>query len=352
MTSHLNRSNSVLVLPVLVLFVAAAAALSAQDANQASPQQAPYQGVSKPPADDEIITTTIPAAKPPAGQPMNAQPANVQPAPQQTAPPAYSDPASASAPVSGNTQAEPQPTSVDPSANYPAPQGVDGTDDGIVRVAPSSPQAAPMLNQRSYPNDPDGDIVHVRALRPGELQEGTSIQVHLLDRLSTSETEKGEPFRSSVAYDVLQGGQVLIPAGSEIDGHVVDVSRGHAGGHGTMRLEPESVILPNGTRYRLHADVTGTHGSHTRVGDEGTIRPDSRAKRDGIEYGGAVGSGVVVGAIVGGPVGALTGGLIGAGAVTVHLLASHPQATLDSGTLLVFQLTDPLYLAPEGMSGN
>jgi hypothetical protein len=150
----------------------------------------------------------------------------------------------------------------------------------------------------------------------------------------------------------LQGGQVLIPAGSEIDGHVVDVSRGHTGGHGTMRLQPEAVTLPNGTHFTIHAEVTGTHGSHTRVGDEGTIRPDSRVKRDSIEYGGAVGTGVIVGAVVAGPAGALTGGLIGAGAVTVHLLVNHPQATLDSGTLLVFQLTDPLYLAPEGMSGN
>ena len=340
--ARLNRS-----FPVLVVLVASAVALSAQDATQANPQQAPYQGVSKPPADDVIITTSIPAAKPPAGQPMNTQPA-----PQQTAPPAYSDPAAATAPVSGNTQADPQPTSVDPSANFPAPQGVDGTDDGIVRVAPSNPQTDPTLNQRTYASDPDGDIVHVRPLRPDELQEGTSIQVHLLDRLSTSDSEKGEPFRSSVAYDVLQGGQVLIPAGSEIDGHVVDVSRGHTGGHGTMRLQPEAVTLPNGTHFTIHAEVTGTHGSHTRVGDEGTIRPDSRVKRDSIEYGGAVGTGVIVGAVVAGPAGALTGGLIGAGAVTVHLLVNHPQATLDSGTLLVFQLTDPLYLAPEGMSGN
>ena len=348
---RMNRSIPVLALlgPALALFVAAPAALSAQDASQASPQQdsSPYQGVSKPPADDVIITTSIPVAKPPAGQPMNTQPS-----PQQAAPLAYSDPAAASAPIPANGQGEPQPTSVDPSVNYPAPQAVDGTDDGIVRVAPSNPQAPPALNQRTYPTDPDGDIVHVRPLRPGELQEGTSIQVHLLDRLSTSETEKGEPFRSSVAYDVLQGGQVLIPAGSEIDGKVVDVSRGHTGGHGTMRLQPESVTLPNGTRFTLHAEVTGTRGSHTRVGDEGTIRPDSRVKRDSIEYGGAVGTGVVVGAVVGGPAGALTGGLIGAGAVTVHLLVNHPQATLDSGTLLVFQLTDSLYLAPEGMSGN
>jgi hypothetical protein len=51
-------------------------------------------------------------------------------------------------------------------------------------------------------------------------------------------------------------------------------------------------------------------------------------------------------------VGALTGSLIGAGAITVHLLVSHPQATLESGTTLMFMLTDSLYLAPEAVSGN
>jgi hypothetical protein len=145
---------------------------------------------------------------------------------------------------------------------------------------------------------------------------------------------------------------VLIPAGSEIDGRVVEVSSGHAGGRGSMRLQPESVILPDGARYRLRAAVTSAPGSQTHVVGEGVIQANSRAKRDGIEYGGAVGGGVVTGAIVGGPVGALAGGLIGAGAITVHLLVNHPQATLESGTTLMFTTTDRVYLAPEAMSGN
>jgi hypothetical protein len=48
----------------------------------------------------------------------------------------------------------------------------------------------------------------------------------------------------------------------------------------------------------------------------------------------------------------LTGGLIGAGAVTVHLLVSPPQATLESGTTLLFTLTEPLYLSRAVESGN
>ena len=330
---------------VMGMLVATAAALAAQDASQSNQPDNRYQGVSHPPADDAIVTSSIPEPKPPAGQPLNAQPA-----PQQV----YVDPAAANAmPANApaRAQSQPPPASVDPSVHFPVADATDGTDNGVVAIAPYG-QPSPALNTRAYADDPDGDIVHPHPLRPGELQEGTSIRVHLLDRLSTSDSAKGEPFRTRVATDVLQGGQVLIPAGSEIDGRVVEVSSGHAGGHGTMRLQPESVILPNGERFHLRAEVTGTPGSRTHVVGEGTIRPDSRAKKDGIEYGGAVGSGLVVGAVVGGPVGAVTGGLIGAGAVTVHLLISHPQATLETGTTLIFQLTDRLYLAPEAMSGN
>jgi hypothetical protein len=147
-----------------------------------------------------------------------------------------------------------------------------------------------------------------------------------------------------VASDVLQNGEVLIPAGAEIDGRVVAVSSGTPGGHGTLRLRPETVILADGRQFHMNAVVTGTPGSHTSVTGEGVINAGSRLKKDGIEYGGAVGAGAVTGAVLGGPVGALTGSLIGAGAITVHLLMDHPQATLEPGTVLLFTLTDPLNL--------
>jgi hypothetical protein len=306
------KSRSIL---VLALFAAAAATLGAQQAS-------PYQGTSNPPADDEIVTSAPVQAKPPAGQPATPAPA----------------------------QAAPQPTSVDPAMNNPVP----GADDGVVQAAPQSPAQSgqPALTQRAYASDPDGDIVHPRALGPGELAEGTTIRVKLLDRLSTASSEQGEAFSSQVASDVLQGGQVLIPAGAEIDGRVAEVSSGHMGGHGTMRLRPETVVLGDGTRYRLYAELTGTPGSHTKVGSEGSVRPDSRIKRDSVEYGGAVGAGAVTGAIVAGPVGAVTGSLIGAGVITAHLLTSHPQAVLEPGAALLFILTEPLSLVPAGPSGN
>jgi hypothetical protein len=203
-----------------------------------------------------------------------------------------------SARISARQQTEPQPSSVNSPDRFSAParSAETGNDDGIVHVA-DSPRS---LTERAYADDPDGDIVHPHARRPGEIVEGTTIRVRLLQRLSTVSSEKGEAFHTMVASDVLQGGQVVIPAGAEIDGQVIRVSSGHVGGHGSMRLAPETVTLPDGMRFRLHAEITGTPGSKTRIGSEGAITPASRLKRDGIEYGGAVGAGLVTGAVLGG----------------------------------------------------
>jgi hypothetical protein len=299
----------------------ATAALRAQEASQANP----YQGTSNPPPDDTIVTSSAPQAKPPAGHPA--------------APAAAPDPVQA--------QPQSQPAAANPAANSAAP------DSGMVAVEQSAPAPQqPALAKRSHTPDPDGDIVHPRPPQPGELPEGTTIRVELLDRLSTVSSEKGEAFRSRVASDVMQGEQVLIPAGTVIEGQVSEVSSGHPGGRGSMRLRPETVILPDGRRYQLHADLSATPGARSKVGSEGNVLPASRLKRDGIEYGGTVGAGATTGAIVGGPVGALTGGLIGAGVVTAHLLISHPQATLEAGTVLVFTLSEPLQMALAGASGN
>ena len=276
----------------------ACAALCAQ---QPSSQPGPYSGQSAPPPDDTIETSEPqqpqPLPKPPAGKPMSVQPAA----------PAY------------------------PNA---------GTDAGMVQ--PSQSQAS--LTSR-YNSDPDGDIVHPEPLPPGVLGEGAVIRVRLLDQLSTRESVKGDTFRSRVASDVMESGQILIPAGAEIDGSVVEASSGaHLGSHGTMRLRPETVILADGSRFRLQAYLAGAPGAHARVDREGTIGAETRIKRDGIEYGAAVGAGAITGAVLAGPAGALAGTIIGAGAVTTHLLVSHPQAILEPGTVLLFTLTQPLNL--------
>ena len=309
--------------PILAcaFFALAATALVAQEQSQSNP----YQGTSNPPPDDTIITTEepVPIPKPPAGHPMQQQTPAPQAAPMQPAP----------MPASG-----------------PLPQAYgDGTDSGIVGVAAGSPTLA----TRTYAADPDSDIVHPAPLPPGTLGEGTMIRVRLIDEVSSSFSEKGEPFRSRVATDVLQDGQVVIPAGSEIDGRVAEITKGKLGGHGSILLVPETVTLENGARYELHAAIYSTPGSNLRVGSEGVVTPGSRLRRDGYEYGGVVGGGMITGAILGGPAGMLAGGIIGAGVVTTHLLVSHPQANIEAGSYLMLTLTQQVQLVQAANSqGN
>lgn len=321
---------------VYALLAATAVALGAQEA---SPSNS-YEGTSNPPPDSTITTQAPQAAV--QLKPSPSRRASAAPAAQ---PKAY---------VAPKAQPAPPPYAAEtvPNEALSAADNVDGTDAGIVQIAPADGAAQPSLNRRAELSDPDGDIVHVAPPPPGELPVGTTIRTRLLGRLSTAESLSGDPFRAKVASDVLQGGQVLIPAGSEIDGKIASVSSGHTGGHGSMRLLPETVILPNGSRFHLYAQLSGAPETRDRVGYEGVVTPGSRLKKDGIEYGGGVGVGAVTGAILGGPGGALAGTIVGASLVSVHLLVSHPQATLDYGTVLLFTLSEPLNLVPATASGS
>lgn len=315
---------------VFAFFVAATAALAAQEAGPSGS----YSGVSNPPPDDTIQTDAQEQptpAKPPAGHPVASQPA----------------------PVLAQQSYAVQPQGHVQPAMPAQDSAVTGTDDDIVQVAPSQPSVvAPALANRAAAYDPDGDIVHPQPLGQGDLAEGTAIRVRLLNSLSSDYSQPNERFRARVASDVMQGGQVIIPVDAVIEGRVASTSTGSVGHSASLLLQPDSVTLPNGENYALHAMVTSVPATHTRVNNEGQIAPDARVKKDAIEYGGAVGTGVVAGAYLGGPVGALAGGLIGAGLVTVHLLVSHPQTNLEEGDVLMLTLTERMHLQPATMQGQ
>ena len=240
----MSRSFRARAIMIAGLMVATAGWAGAQQTSQPDP----YQGTSNPPPDDTIITSQPPAAVPAP-----------QPKPSAYGQPGVGEPGQDQA--QGQQRYRQQAPPQDQQGQGAANQGTgnqslaaaeDGTDDGIVQIAPDA-QVRPALDQRNRPFDPDGDIVHPAPLGPGQVGEGTTIRARLLERLSTSESQAGEPFRARVASDVLQGGQVLIPAGAEIDGRVASVSNGRTSGHGSMHLSPETVILPDGSRYKIYA---------------------------------------------------------------------------------------------------
>src|SRR5579883_2808357 len=246
----------------------------------------PYTGVSQPPPDATITASP-----------------DAQPAPAPAAKPSPAVPAAAPAPA----------PAIAPAASPVASANSQNPDYGIVTSIPGQPTAsAPNASLQTRPSD-DGIVTSVPS-SPSDLAEGTNIQVKLTQRLSTRDTTAGSPFKGEVVRDVYKDGRVIIPAGSELRGRVVNVSQGHHfGPAATLRLRPDVVILPDGTAYHLYGQVAGSEAPGTRTDSEGGIQPKSHLVKDAIEYGAGAGTGAIVGAKFGGVHGAVIGSLVGAG---------------------------------------
>ena len=106
------------------------------------------------------------------------------------------------------------------SPNSAEPGMADGTDDGIVQVAPDAPRA-PVLNERAdHRAIPTATSCIRRRCRPAHWAKAPSFACVCLTASPPPMNQSGDPFRTRVASDVIQDGQVLIPAGAEIDGKV------------------------------------------------------------------------------------------------------------------------------------
>lgn len=323
--------------------------------------QSQYSGVSNPPPDSTIV------ANEPMTQPDDQQDDQPQPtSPQPTAKPSPAIPAQPSVTNGTNSGLQPVPPqgSATPAQSYNAPPSnytagssansnpnqYDNTDYGIVT------QIQQPLDQGNLPSEdttlqtrqnPSYGIVSVIPFSQNALNAGTDIQVRLLQSISTNSAYRGTPFRATVMANVYRGGQVIIPAGSELRGSITSAHPGHRlRGRAELRLTPQYVLLPDGTAYHLDAQVVYSGAPHTDTSNEGVIRPTMHLAKDATEYGVGAGAGAVVGAEFG-PGGALVGTAVGAGAVTAHLLMQPPSAVmLPRNTELVFSLMEPMALTP------
>ena len=318
-----SRAASLLMLGSLPWLPVALA--HAQTGTAASEQ---YSGVAHPPSDASIVANDdSPVAAPAAGKPMPGSPT------------AVSAPASAL---------------VSPAASQPANLAVapvENADYGVVSST-ASPSTAPTSDHSTHlvarPTDPDYGVVGMVPSPSNQLAEGTDIRVRLLQALSTTHSQGGEPFKAQVAADVYKEGRVVIPMGSELRGRVTEVKQGHRlGAHATIRLRPDAVILPDGTAYHLYAQAISTSAPGTRTDEEGGIETKTHVGKDLAEYGAGAGGGAIVGAALGGPAGAGAGAIVGVGVITTHLLLQKPaQARMDEGSEIVFSLSEPMDLLP------
>ena len=283
---------------------------------QAKPS--PYEGVSTPPSSDAITTTEQAPATPPAVTTPAPAPAATRPAP---APAAQSNPDAGiietPLPASSEDYA-PHRAAALKGRSFDSP--TDNRDDGIVTYVPGPANALPA---------------------------GTVFRVRMLQDIDAASTTPNTPFKGTVTEDVLRNGKVIVPVGSELHGRVVYASAGNRlNGGSVLHLRPDEFVLPDGTRYHLHAQVIDTFGSDTKTKGEGNIVANEHGKRTLMELGIGTGGGAAVGAAVGAGVGAVVGTAVGAGIVTAHWLRTNWSANLPAQSTVVFSLTDPMFLNP------
>jgi len=145
----------------------------------------------------------------------------------------------------------------------------------------------------------------------------------------------------------VQDNHILIPAGSYVQGEILEARRpGRVKGRGELRIRLNTLILPNGYTVSFNAVPTdaGTGGNES-VEEEGKIKGDTDKATDVGTVIRTTGLGAGIGGIAGGGkgagIGAGAGAALGLGTV---LLTRGPEVELPRGTSLDVVLDRPLYL--------
>jgi hypothetical protein len=193
------------------------------------------------------------------------------------------------------------------------------------------PERAPVVAEPEPPAAP-AEPEKIDLVVPAESVLGLQIE-----RTVTSEVARVEDrVEARVTRDVRVGDRVAIPAGSVVQGSVMEVERGgKVKEKARLGIRFHTVVLADGSRLSIRTD------SVVREGTSPT--GESAAKIGGAAVGGAI-----LGAILGGGKGAAIGGGIGAAGGTAATMAGgRNPAVLPAGTTVSVRVQQPVTVTVE-----
>ncbi len=211
------------------------------------------------------------------------------------------------------------------------------------------------------PQQPTTANPQLKATRPAEsdpanvttLPAGTKIPLALKHAISTKTARDGDAVYAETTFPIVVNDQIIIPAGSYVQGSVSNVKRpGRVKGRAEVLVHFNTLILPNGYTLLLPGavdNVPGLDNGKMKPNDkEGTIQGDSSKGKDAATiakdagYGGLAGVGVGAAKgspIEGGALGAAGGGLVGLATV---LFTRGPDLRLEAGATMETVLERPI----------
>ncbi len=196
-------------------------------------------------------------------------------------------------------------------------------------------------------------VAKTAGLTASDLPAGTAIRMKLQTPLSSSSRE-GDAFSGRVTEPVLIQGKTVIPVGASISGRVLHVSDPRRiAGTGSVRLRPDSVMLPNGQNYAISASMVDTSTpKKLTVDDEGRIRAKGLNGGDKTEMIAGTGAGAIAGTVIAGGKGMLVGSVIVGGATVVHWLIKRHPVDIPAGTELIMEISHPMTVSSAPMQAG
>jgi len=226
------------------------------------------------------------------------------------APSPSATPAAAATPASGGALPAEAPAS-EPAARAAASQKAP-----VARAesAPAAPVAAPAEPEPTPTPKP------APTPKPKIVPSGTALAIVLEQELSTKSAKVEDPVVASLAEDVSVDGEVLLPKGAEVHGHVVSSVRS-----GRTKGRARIVVAFNEVRVNSRSYTIDATGFDVTAG--------SSKGKDAKIAGGSAAAGAIIGGIAGGGSGALKGGLIGGAVGGGAVLATRGvEVDLKAGT--------------------
>jgi hypothetical protein len=204
--------------------------------------------------------------------------------------------------------------------------GNNSADNQAASAAPAEAPAATVVPATPPPPPPPPQKVTIPS--------GTTLSVRLVDSINSETAQQGQTFRATLNSPLAVEGDVVIPSGYDVEGHVVAVqSAGKFAGKSLLTLQLDR-ISAGGKFYDVQTDQYHREGS-------------SRGKNTAEKVGAGAAIGAIIGGLAGGGkgagIGAAAGGGLGGG---VQAATKGQQIKLPSETVLTFTLQGPLTVIP------
>jgi hypothetical protein len=182
---------------------------------------------------------------------------------------------------------------------------------------------------------------------PRQVMQGTQVHLTLLSKISTSDSREGDPFVAIVAEPVFLGSQLLIPAGTRVNGQIgtierprhFSVFRGQAYMNLTFRsMEVDSRLIPIQMSIlaieQPHGGPDGKRRKDVKIDEGQVIQEKHDYKGDLIGGGIGTGGGVVIGAIFSNVARGFGFGLAGSAAYIVARKGKDVELPSQTGMLV------------------